>query len=68
MREIKAVLDACIKQLTRIICVQYNNYMNSLLWFFFGLGLGLALDFILVLHMLKPLKNRIDKLEAGSND
>jgi hypothetical protein len=42
--------------------------MNSLLWFFFGLGLGLALDFILVLHMLKPLKNRIDKLEAGSND
>ena len=42
--------------------------MDSILWFLLGLFLGLGLDFILVLHMLKPLKNRIDKLEAGSND
>jgi len=41
--------------------------MNSLLWFFFGLGIGLALDFVLVLHMLKPIKNRIDKLESEVN-
>lgn len=40
--------------------------MNSFLWFFFGLGLGLALDFVLVVHMLKPIKNRIDELEAGT--
>ena len=42
--------------------------MDSILWFLLGLFLGLGLDFILVLHMLKPLKNRIDKLEAGNND
>jgi hypothetical protein len=42
--------------------------MNSLLWFFFGLGLGLALDFILVVHMLKPIKKRIDELEAGTRN
>lgn len=40
--------------------------MNSLIWFLFGLFLGLGLDFLLVLHMLKPLKNRISDLEAGS--
>jgi len=40
--------------------------MNSLIWFLFGLFLGLGLDFILVLHMLKPLKKRISELEAGS--
>jgi hypothetical protein len=40
--------------------------MNSLLWFFFGLGLGLALDFVLVVHMLKPMKKRIDELAAGT--
>jgi hypothetical protein len=28
--------------------------------------LGLALDFVLVLHMLKPIKKRIAELEAGS--
>jgi len=32
-------------------------------WFFVGLVLGLALDFVLVLHMLKPFKERILKLE-----
>ena len=42
--------------------------MDSILWFLFGLFLGLGLDFILVLHMIKPLKNRIDKLEAETND
>lgn len=42
--------------------------MESLLWFCFGLLVGLGLDFILVLHMLKPLKARIDKLEAGSDE
>jgi len=40
--------------------------MNSLLWFLFGLFLGLGLDFLLVLHMLKPLKKRISNLEAVS--
>jgi len=42
--------------------------MGSFLWFCFGLLLGLGLDFILVLHMIKPLKNRIAKLEAGKKD
>ena len=42
------------------------EYMNSLLWFLFGLFLGLGLDFLLVLHMLKPLKKRISDLEAVS--
>ena len=41
--------------------------MNSLLWFLFGLFLGLGLDFLLVLHMLKPLKDRLDKLENKNN-
>lgn len=35
----------------------------EVLWFFIGLVVGLALDFVLVLHMLKPLKKRILKLE-----
>jgi len=35
----------------------------EVLWFFVGLIVGLALDFVLVLHMLKPLKKRILKLE-----
>ena len=30
MREIKAVLDACIKQLTRIIQIQYNQGMTEM--------------------------------------
>jgi len=32
-------------------------------WFLFGLGLGLFADFLLVLHMLEPIKKRISKLE-----
>ena len=28
-------------------------------WFLFGLGVGLLLDFVLVLHMLKPIKKRM---------
>lgn len=40
--------------------------MSSFLWFLFGLLLGLGLDFLLVLHMLKPLKKRVSDLEAGS--
>jgi len=38
--------------------------MESILWFLLGLGVGLLADFILVLVMLKPLKDRINKLEA----
>ena len=40
--------------------------MNEIVWFFIGLGLGLGLDFLLVVHMLKPIKKRISELEAGS--
>ena len=36
----------------------------EVLWFFFGLGVGLLADFLLVLHMLKPIKRRITTLEA----
>ena len=42
--------------------------MNSVFWFLFGLFLGLGLDFILVLHMLKPIKKRINKLEVEENE
>jgi hypothetical protein len=28
----------------------------------------LALDFVLVVHMLKPIKKRIEELEAGTDD
>jgi hypothetical protein len=35
----------------------------GVLWFFVGLIVGLALDFVLVLHMLKPLKKLILELE-----
>ncbi len=35
----------------------------EVLWFFVGLVVGLALDFVLVLHMLKPFKKRIVELE-----
>jgi len=33
------------------------------LWFMLGLVLGLVLDFFLVLHMLRPLRDRIEWLE-----
>jgi hypothetical protein len=38
----------------------------DIVWFFVGLGVGLLADFFLVLHMLKPLKATIAKLEAGT--
>ena len=40
-----------------------QTQVTSVLWFFFGLGLGLALDWLLVLHMLKPIKRRLNSLE-----
>ena len=38
--------------------------MEQMLWFLFGLGLGLALDWVLVKAMLRPVKSRLDYLEA----
>jgi hypothetical protein len=38
--------------------------LNEAVWFFAGLFLGLALDFLLVLHMLSPIKRRISELES----
>jgi hypothetical protein len=35
----------------------------EVLWFFVGLIVGLALDFVLVLHMLKPLKKEMSYLK-----
>jgi len=37
--------------------------MTNALWFLSGLGLGLALDWFLVLHMLRPIKKRLNRLE-----
>jgi len=37
--------------------------MNSLLWFLFGLFLGLACDYVLVRIMLRSIKDRITSLE-----
>lgn len=37
-------------------------------WFLFGLGVGLLADFLLVLHMFKPIKKRISKLEILTGD
>jgi hypothetical protein len=37
--------------------------MRNLLWFLFGLGLGLALDWALVKFMLKDIKKRLSNLE-----
>ena len=37
--------------------------MNSLLWFLFGLFLGLACDYVLVKIMLRSIKDRITSLE-----
>ncbi len=37
--------------------------MNQLLWFLFGLGLGLALDFLLVKVMLRSVEKRLLVLE-----
>jgi hypothetical protein len=35
----------------------------AVFWFFFGLGLGLALDFLLVKFMLKSIEERLKNLE-----
>jgi uncharacterized membrane protein YciS (DUF1049 family) len=41
-----------------------NGYgMRNLIWFLFGLGLGLALDWVLVKFMLKDIKKRLSNLE-----
>lgn len=39
--------------------------MTQALWFLFGLGLGLALDWVLVMHMLSPIKKRLNSLEEN---
>jgi hypothetical protein len=38
--------------------------MEQALWFLFGLGLGLALDFVLVKVMLRPVLERLKALES----
>lgn len=37
--------------------------MSSLVWFLFGLFVGLACDYVLVKYMLKPFKKKIGDLE-----
>jgi hypothetical protein len=39
--------------------------MEQVLWFLMGLGLGLALDFLLVKVMLRDLKKRVFVLEQA---
>jgi hypothetical protein len=39
--------------------------MGQMVWFLFGLGLGLALDWVLVKVMLKSLKERVKALELA---
>jgi hypothetical protein len=39
--------------------------MEQVLWFLMGLGLGLALDFVLVKVMLRDLKKRVSVLELA---
>lgn len=38
---------------------------HSAFWFFFGLGVGLFLDFLLVKVMLRPIKKRLSALEKN---
>jgi len=38
--------------------------MAQVVWFLFGLGLGLALDWVLVKLMLRDLKERVKALES----
>lgn len=38
--------------------------MEQVLWFLLGLGLGLALDWVLVKLMLRSLKERVSALES----
>jgi hypothetical protein len=37
--------------------------VNQYFWFLFGLGLGLALDWVLVKFMLRDIKKRLLELE-----
>ena len=37
--------------------------MNQYFWFLFGLGLSLALDWVLVKFMLRDIKKRLLELE-----
>ena len=39
--------------------------MAQVLWFLFGLGLGLALDFLLVKVMLRSVEERLSLLESA---
>ena len=39
--------------------------MAQLLWFLFGLGLGLALDFLLVKVMLRSVEEKVLALESA---
>jgi predicted small secreted protein len=41
--------------------------MEQSIWFIFGLGLGLALDWVLVKFMLKDIKKRLSRLEVKNN-
>ncbi len=39
----------------------------AIFWFLFGLGLGLALDWVLVKVMLRDIKKRLSNLEIKTN-
>ncbi len=41
--------------------------MKQFFWFIFGLGLGLALDWVLVKFMIKDIKERLSNLERINN-
>ena len=41
--------------------------MAQALWFLLGLGLGLALDFLLVKVMLRSIQERLSVLESESD-
>jgi hypothetical protein len=41
--------------------------MAQALWFLLGLGLGLALDFLLVKVMLRSIQERLSELEKAKD-
>jgi hypothetical protein len=41
--------------------------MAQALWFLLGLGLGLALDFLLVKVMLRSIQERLSELEKAQD-
>lgn len=49
---------------TAELCMRYNLYMSSVIWFLLGLFVGLACDYLLVKAMIKPLIKRISDLES----